>query len=113
MKLTFEGEMDYFGDSTRDSCPTIGGRDIIAELDKAWPRQSTGERAEVRVLLGVEVEKASLTSEYVGGLFTYVGFGGGEETPPESPEIKVGGVELLRELLDHDGKTVALVVEDA
>jgi hypothetical protein len=103
-ELRFEGVVDYEGEDWIAWSPSIGGRDVIEEIDQ-WlgPRSS---RPDVRVTLGIE----PLAS---GPLHAWHGFGGtgNDMTPMELPEITVGGTDLFQRLQDLDGREVILIIE--
>jgi hypothetical protein len=101
--LMFEGQLDIEG---AGDGPSIGGRDVIAELADA---DLLGTRCQV--MLGVQARKHIHERETeVGNLSAYEGFHGSEVTPAEPPSISVGERDLFDELAQHDGKTVALSV---
>lgn len=107
MRLELLGEVDTYGAEWPNSGPTIGGVDLIAELETRFPSKpwrGTGAVANVRVYLGVEPVAE-------GPLWACHGFGGTDVTPPESPEIRVGDTDLFRWLDDLDGRVILLIVE--
>lgn len=104
--LLFEGEVDAYGYDTDlcDVSPTIGGRNVIGEVEVIWPWRGSGApKPEVEVLLGVEPIAT-------GRLWTLHGFGGTEVTPAEPPEFTVGEFDLIARLRELDGRTVALLI---
>jgi hypothetical protein len=102
--LRFDGELDMYGGDRWATGPEIGGRDVIKEIENVWPYRSN-HRHQVRVTLGVEPVAR-------GGLWAIHGWGGTEITPPDSPEITIGGFDLLDRLRNLDGRYVILIIED-
>ena len=106
-RLEFSGEVDAYGYDTGlcDVSPVIGGENVVSRLQKEFGHE-VFSKPEVTVYLGAEPLKT-------GPLWTLHGFGGTDVTPPESPEIKVGDLDLLGELRDLDGREVVLIVESS
>jgi hypothetical protein len=104
-RLKFSGEVDAWGYDTDlcDKSPVIGGENVVSRLQKEFGHE-VFDKPGVTVYLGAE----PLTT---GPLWTLHGFGGSDVTPPESPEIKVGDLDLISELRDLDGREVVMVVE--
>jgi hypothetical protein len=104
-RLEFSGEVDAYGYDTDlcDKSPVIGGENVVSRLQKEFG-QEVFSKPEVTVYLGAEPLKT-------GPLWTLHGFGGTDVTPPESPEIKVGDLDLIGELRNLEGRQVVLIVE--
>lgn len=102
-ELKFSGTLDlYSGVDFCNTGPFIAGRDVIGEIMDIW---SWGhEPHDVKVFLGVEPIAE-------GRLWAIHGFGGTDVTPPESPEITVGGIEIIPKLWDLDGREILLIIQ--
>lgn len=103
-RIEFSGEVDAYGEDTdlTSLSPTIGGENVVSRLQNEF-RSDPFRKPEVTVYLGVEPLKT-------GPLWALHGFGGTDVTPPESPEIKVGDLNLIDKLRDLDGREVLLIV---
>lgn len=88
-RLELSGEVDSWGSrGLTNVSPTIGGVHVIDKLFETFDLRTPLEREQVTVYLGVEPLKT-------GPLWAAGGFGGTDVTPPESPEIKVGDLDLV------------------
>lgn len=106
-ELKFEGECEPYGGEWSATSPEIGGRHVINEIDAVFG--SYPQKPNLKVYLGVE-PKPPLCAE--GETFTSTGFGGTDVTPADSPEIMVGGLDLMDKLYDLDGRHVLLIIEE-
>lgn len=99
--LKLEGEVDAHARSDwfYDWHVSIGEVDLVDAL-----REAGLAREDVVVALQGE-DVAS------GKLCAFTGFRGTDDTPPESPEVHVGGTDVFELLRDLDGERVTLCVE--
>lgn len=103
-QLQLSGEVDAYGGGMCTTSPEVGGRNVVSEIEEMWGGVYP-EGPHVRVLLGVE----PIADGHLSALH---GFGGTDVTPPESPVIEVGDIDLLDKLRDLDGRTVILIIEE-
>jgi hypothetical protein len=102
-KIQFSGIVDaYGGGSWSATDASIGGTSVIEGLERTFGIRSD---INVNVWLGIE----SVAS---GVLYAHNGFGGTDVTPPESPVIEIGDIDLINRLADLDGREVVLIVEE-
>lgn len=103
-EVRFDGEVDAY-DWSRDmsAFPSIGGRNVIDEVEAAFP-----QGRDVKVTLAIE----PVPQAWVGALISEMGWTGTEVTPGDPPVIRVGDVDVLKQLREFDGRTVILIVED-
>ncbi len=106
-RLRLDGIVAELGGGLTETSPLIGESNVITEIDEIW---GFGARSHVRVWLGVDPEEPQ--PEATGDLSAYHGFGGTDVTPADSPEILIGGFNLVWRLMDFDGRHVTLIIED-
>lgn len=99
-RLSFSGRVVL---SDEGDNPWIDGRSVLKEVDQVFGR---GEQL-VEVYLGIEREPAI---NIAGPVQSDEGWAGTAETPGDWPQIEVGDFDLLKQLRDHEGKHVELVV---
>jgi hypothetical protein len=106
-ELKFEGKLDIYDIWTYPTTgPNIGGRDVIDEIEAIWRESHT----ELTVYLGTQgTENREKLAE--GRSDIYHGFCGSEVTPADPAEIRVGGIDLLAKLREHDDEFVVLIIE--
>lgn len=105
-KLELSGVVDMYPQDVHinDISPSIGGENVIVRLNETFG-QDVYDKPNVKAYLGVEPVAE-------GPLWALTGFGGTDVTPPELPEIRVGGLDLIDKLRELEGREVALVVTE-
>ena len=108
-KIWIEGEVDAWNADGLSPDPLIGGKSVFGVFEKAGIDYGyRAPRQRVRVTLGIDPEKQA---QREGTFHSYEGFAGTDVTPPEPPEIQVGGWDVMERLRELDGRQVALLVE--
>jgi len=113
-KLQFDGKVDTGANWGGVTGVTVGGRDVIREIDQRWPRRDRWPR-EIHVVLGVAAvagRDSVITLAADGEMTAEYGFSGSDATPAEAPRITVGRLDVLLHLRDLDGREVVLILED-
>ncbi len=93
--------------------PSIGGRSVFEALEETFGRYSGLRNWSLVEQATVMLAHGGDESLYQGRMFAHEGDQGySSYTPGSSPEFLIGGIELLDRLVELDGETVTLRVDD-